>query len=576
MTKTLAPKEELFDERKYRPNEDLKGIVKDLWILRLDKIYKGRDDIYVEEDDDNTTQLFSSQTGASNEIDKEEHRYHKRKLSTSPRVIDSLALCYLGILLLRLPVSVGYVQKWITEDEVPFLRPLRFIPPAMKDRLPAIYHLALDTKNIPTGDQFHRAVADLVMLYHRDFRVEFPAVNSSLLLFSYIKQLSLPIELFSAVKQLMKRVNFTYTFPKATTGKFRSIYIPEVQLMSLVVVATKLLFPFDSIKRYPRTSNDPAVQVIDWVKWAESQTSFDNRGKSQGFLTNSAAIQATEEDAMTMTQQQLDEYMDWYDKLWIADKEGRGFNPFADMFPTSRVSNGEDNSQAKQSDEEAVIEKLRTVLSNLRVRRIITEEEAGRLMKPVPRPGSDYLRFRYVNQLPDNAKIFYDTAAKTIGVSMETLVLAVYQTEHKHPSTYDREFEETSVGLYFWRREADYVTLSVATDSFVKNLSGNTLTLNAEPTDTISAIKTQVFDREAVSVDEQRYVFGGKHIRDEFPLSEYGIQKESTLHLVLDLPGGIIEPSLKALASKFNCDKMICRKCYAHEYATNCHLFYFD
>ncbi|KAL9488941.1 hypothetical protein ACSS6W_001218 [Trichoderma asperelloides] len=48
--------------------------------------------------------------------------------------------------------------------------------------------------------------------------------------------------------------------------------------------------------------------------------------------------------------------------------------------------------------------------------------------------------------------------------------------------------------------------------------------------------------------------------------------QESTLHLVLRLRGGIIEPSLKALASKFNCDKMICRKCYARlpPRATNC------
>ena len=37
--------------------------------------------------------------------------------------------------------------------------------------------------------------------------------------------------------------------------------------------------------------------------------------------------------------------------------------------------------------------------------------------------------------------------------------------------------------------------------------------------------------------------------------------QESTLHLVLRLRGGIIEPSLKALASKYNCDKMVCRKC---------------
>ncbi|TSP09091.1 Ceramide synthase 2 [Bagarius yarrelli] len=47
---------------------------------------------------------------------------------------------------------------------------------------------------------------------------------------------------------------------------------------------------------------------------------------------------------------------------------------------------------------------------------------------------------------------------------------------------------------------------------------------------------------------------------------------ESTLHLVLRLRGGIIEPSLRQLAQKYNCEKMICRKCYArlHPRAVNC------
>ena len=52
-------------------------------------------------------------------------------------------------------------------------------------------------------------------------------------------------------------------------------------------------------------------------------------------------------------------------------------------------------------------------------------------------------------------------------------------------------------------------------------------------------------------------------IRGRYGHADLGINKqESTLHLVLRLRGGIIEPSLKALASKYNCEKMICRKCY--------------
>ncbi|KAM5280675.1 ubiquitin-ribosomal protein eL40 fusion protein-like [Ctenodactylus gundi] len=70
---------------------------------------------------------------------------------------------------------------------------------------------------------------------------------------------------------------------------------------------------------------------------------------------------------------------------------------------------------------------------------------------------------------------------------------------------------------------------------FVKTLTGKTFTPEVEPNDTTDNVKAKIQDK-----------------------------KESILHLVLCLCGGIIEPSLSQMAQKYNCDKMMCCKCYAH------------
>lgn len=218
--------------------------------------------------------------------------------------------------------------------------------------------------------------------------------------------------------------------------------MPEIQLMCLLVIAVKLYHPFDSLIRHVRSLADSAALTIDWDIWVDSQSSCKMHAASGTHLERGSEIYVTEEDVLNMTGEQLDEYMDWYERTFVdesrAEEKARGLpKQLLDMFPTGRLDGSDptpyDHDRMAVEEQETVDKRLNVVMGRLRLRTVVSDdpEDSAGTNGDSTEIGNFYKRYRKVEDLTPHAKAFHEAVAEAIGSRLETLLLAVGQVERR-------------------------------------------------------------------------------------------------------------------------------------------------
>jgi RNA polymerase I-specific transcription initiation factor RRN7 len=324
-------------------------------------------------------------------------------------------------------------------------------------RLPGEYRQALDTtRTLPDCDTIQNAVHNRVKWFNISFGLVMPPINQSLMLLDYVRKLAVPLEVHTVARRLNTITNFDFSYPDstATTEKTRRSVtaFPEIQLMSLVIIATKFLFPFDSdlVERYPTDPNDPTILRMNWKSWLIAKKAYDS-ATNASLQTNRALkpgseIKSTDHDILEMADDQLDAYMDWYQRTWIKpdnttrdrDDDAGIDREILDMFPLRKLpqeqSTVEEYRQRLEDNDAKLTERIKTVQAALTTKRAISEEEEVKENLGILRPGSRYPQYRKLEDLSyaeEVVRVFHEEAAKTACSSTKALVLAVNSAEEK-------------------------------------------------------------------------------------------------------------------------------------------------
>ena len=186
--------------------------------------------------------------------------------------------------------------------------------------------------------------------------------------------------------------------------------------------------------------SDLGLLTVDWDEWIESQKNFVEARDKDPQVQRSGNIHVQETDIFSLSQTQLDEYLDWYEGTWVEEDRSNN-DPGQDvlvqmksLFPIGRPSKSAIPHTSREdldtTEQDAVVQKLTLNQAHLKLRTIAPYTKAVSDWEKEPRRiGSHYKRYKHVKDLPATAKVFFEAAAEYACIPLEYLVRAVYSIE---------------------------------------------------------------------------------------------------------------------------------------------------
>ncbi|RCI14103.1 hypothetical protein L249_8071 [Ophiocordyceps polyrhachis-furcata BCC 54312] len=443
--------------------DELESVVRDLWDLRIrGSIFLAAEDEASSHDDQDN---FSSQPQSEGEqqaawVLRTRAQRWDSELGVNwpmPRLHETIALCYLGLQLLKIPTRQAQLLVWANNGEMPYKTAVSFtatldngwagahnlfkfrdLPQEMRQRMPTSYARVLQRPLCVsiTGGELSRAVMNLILSYHLNYAMTFPQLRWVPLLVQYAESLALPVESIAATKRLAGLLHARFHFP-VESSRILPLDHPEIHLMALLVIATKLCFPFpnnqSSIRSYlPR---------FNWETWMRGMSqSLQNRDSREAFR------RVTPNQVVHMNDETFDAYLAHVSARWVEDGHEGENHPLTELFALSNdepepslpvnvngthVGSGQLSSQNSglscEGDEDFLSQTLEPPLE-------LTETS------------TQYLAYKSVESLSEVAAAFYTAAADLLGLPLELLVRAVYSQERKVLLWQERNPETTDLG----------------------------------------------------------------------------------------------------------------------------------